>query len=292
LKTGEYLFKKGSTPASIWRQLTQGKGLYYHAFTIVPGWTFIQIKQALAATDALHHTSAELSDTALMVKLGYPNKLPEGQFFPETYYYTRGVADTVILKQAIDLMQKRLNEAWQKRSPNLPYTTQEAALIVASLVEKEAYLNEERPMIAGVIVNRLRKNMLLQIDPTVIYGMGTRYTGKIHKEDLQTDTPYNTYLHKGLPPTPIAMPGLASINAAMQPQIHDYYYFVATGQGGAHQFSKTLPEHNTAVSGAIKKQQAIQPIQGQPVSFFNEERIKIYIHLHLAQLAYQSGMLV
>src|SRR5262249_10504698 len=145
--------------------------------------------------------------------------------------YTRGNPDLLILKRAIDLMQMKLDLAWRTHSPDLPFKTAYEALIAASLVEKEAYLTAEQPVIAGVIVNRLNKNMLLQIDPTVIYGMGTRYTGKIHKADLEQDTPYNTYIHRGLPPTPIAMPGLGAIIAVMQPVKHNYLYFVAKGDG-------------------------------------------------------------
>jgi UPF0755 protein len=184
---------------------------------------------------------------------------PEGEFYPETYYYTRGVADLVILKHAYDLMQSRLNQAWESRLPGLPYQDAYQALIAASLIEKEAHLNQERPIIAGVLINRLRKNMLLQIDPTVIYGMGDRYLGKIYRRDLLDDTIYNTYVHKGLPPTPIAMPSQASIDAAIHPAAHDYYYFVAKGDG-SHQFSKSLPEHHRAV----------QSTKGQQTGYYND----------------------
>lgn len=253
LKTGEYLFPKGSTPVSIWKQITTGVGLVYHPFAIIPGWTFMQLRKALSQTQGLRQTLNGLSDHQIMTRLGNSDLAPEGEFFPETYYYTRGIPDFVILKRAYALMQKQLSAAWLKRAPNLPYKDAYEALIAASLIEKEAYLNAERPVIAGVLINRLRKDMLLQFDPTVIYGMGERYAGKIHKENLQEDTPYNSYIHKGLPPTPIAMPGLASIDAALHPQDNDYIYFVAKGDGG-HQFSKTLSEHNKAVDAAIKKQ--------------------------------------
>src|SRR5579883_139575 len=238
LKTGEYLFPKGSTPFSIWRQLTQGTGHYYHSLTIIPGWSFTQLRQALSQADGLRHLTAQQNDQYLMSMLGHANLAPEGEFFPETYLYTRGVTDLLVLKHAFDLMQKKLDQAWQQRAPDLPYKTPYEALIAASLIEKEAHLEIERPIIAGVLVNRLRKGMLLQCDPTVIYGMGTHYTGKIHKENLLKDTPYNTYIHTGLPPTPIAMPSMLSIEAALHPQQNDYYYFVAKGDG-SHQFSKT-----------------------------------------------------
>lgn len=269
LKTGEYLFPKGSTPVSIWGQVSTGKGLVYHPFTIIPGWTFKQLRQQLARTENLRHTTAAMTDKQIMERLGQPQLAPEGEFFPETYYYTRGIADIIILKRAFDLMQKKFKQAWEERAPGLPYKNDYEALIAASLVEKEAYLSTERPVIAGVLVNRIRKDMLLQFDPTVIYGLGDRYTGKIYKQDLLEDTAYNTYVHKGLPPTPIAMPSMASILAAVRPEEHDYYYFVAKGNG-AHQFSKTLSEHNEAVTAANPKS------VGQS-SYFNSMKIRRYL---------------
>lgn len=253
LKTGEYLFPKGSSLGSIWKQITNGTGLFYHSFTIVPGWSFNQLKLKLSQATGLRHITAKLDGKQIMSHLGNPELASEGEFFPETYYYTRGNPDLVILKRAFDLMQNRLNDAWQHRAPGLPYKNKYEALIAASLVEKEAYLNEERTVIAGVLINRLHKDMLLQFDPTVIYGMGERYNGKIQKENLAEDTAYNTYVHKGLPPTPIAMPSMMSIEAALHPQVNDYYYFVARGDG-SHQFSKSLSEHNVAVSKAVKYQ--------------------------------------
>lgn len=256
LKAGEYFFPAGSSNVSIWRQLITGKGQLIHAFTIIPGYSFAQIKLLLAQTNNFHHVSATLTDQQIMSALGAPNVSPEGMFFPDTYHYTRGVSDLVVLKRAFDLMQKKLNTAWETRDANLPYHSAYEALIVASLVEKEAYLSTERPLIAGVIVNRLRKGMLLQIDPTVVYGMGSRYQGKIFKSNLTADTPYNTYVHKGLPPTPIAMPSMASIQAALHPVQHDFYYFVAKGDG-SHQFSATLPQHHQAVDTANKAKQPV-----------------------------------
>lgn len=251
LKTGEYLFPERSSLFSIWRQMVKGKGFYLRAFIIVPGVTFQQIRQQLSQTDSLRHKAAKMTNQEVMALMGCPQLSPEGQFFPETYYYTRGIQDIVILKRAFDLMQSRLQDAWERRAPGLPYKTPYEALIAASMVEKEAYLNGERPIIASVIINRLRKNMILQIDPTVIYGLGDRYTGKLHKSDLRVDTPYNTYLHKGLPPTPIAMPGMSSIEAVMRPINSQYYYFVARGDG-SHQFSASLAEHDVAVTAAKK----------------------------------------
>lgn len=252
LKTGEYLFPQGSSLFSIWRQITHGKGLYMRSFTIVPGTTFNQLRQALARTDTLRQITKGWSDQQVMAMLGQPNLSPEGQFFPESYYYTRGVQDLVILKRAFDLMQHRFEDAWLKRASGLPYKSSYDALITASLIEKEVRLDVERPLVASVVINRLNKNMLLQIDATVIYGLGDKYTGKIYKKDLLQDTIYNTYLHKGLPPTPIAMPGMSSIEAALHPAVSNYFYYVARGDGG-HQFSQTLSQHNSAVAAAKKK---------------------------------------
>ncbi len=249
LKTGEYFFPKGSTLNSIWKQVTQGKGFYYHAMVIVPGWTFNQLRQALQKEPALRHVIAKWDDRQIMQELGHAELAPEGEFYPETYYYTRDSLDLVILKRAFDLMQNRLAELWQQRALGLPYKNAYEALIAASLIEKEAYLNSERPVIAGVLVNRLQKNMLLQFDPTVIYGLGQRYDGKIYKQNLRENNAYNTYMRKGLPPTPIAMPSLFSLQAAIHPDKNDYFYFVAQGNG-RHQFSKTLPEHDAAVKKA------------------------------------------
>lgn len=276
LKTGEYVFPNGASLVSIWHQVSTGTGLLYHPFTIVPGWSFHQLREELAGIQELHHTATPLNDKQIMDHLGYANLAPEGEFFPETYYYTKGISDFVILKHAFHLMQTKLQQAWDKRAPNLPFKNPYEALIAASLVEKEAYLNSERPMIAGVLVNRLRKNMLLQFDPTVIYGMGDRYAGKIHKENLQENNAYNTYVNKGLPPTPIAMPSTASIEAVMHPEVNDYYYFVARGDG-SHQFSKSLPEHNAAVAATLKKQ----------TSFFNGVRVQPYLYKVISETASQ-----
>lgn len=266
LKTGEYLFPKGANLLSIWRQVTAGKGLYYRSFTIIPGWTFQQMRTELNKAEGLRHFTADLDDKRIMLQIANQAVFPEGQFFPETYYYTRGNVDLVILQRAYDLMQKRLQEAWATRAADLPFKTAYDALIAASLVEKEAYLKQECPIIASVIINRLQKNMLLQIDPTVIYGMGSRYDGKIHKDDLRENTPYNTYVNKGLPPTPIAMPSMTAIEAVMHPATTEFYYFVARGDG-SHQFSKTLTEHHDAVDAAIKRK----------MGAFNELKVKQYI---------------
>lgn len=255
LKVGEYHFPKGSTLYSIGQQILFGHGFFYRQFTIVPGWTFKQIRTELMKTPSLRHLIAALNDQQIMERLGFATLSPEGVFFPETYNYKRNDLDLVILKRAFDLMQSKLREAWQNRMPGLPYKDSYEALIVASMIEKEAYLDSERPIIAGVLINRLKQNMLLQIDATVIYGLGDRYTGKIYKENLLSDTPYNTYTRKGLPPTPIAMPGLSSILAAMHPQQHQFYYYVAKGNG-SHQFSATLQAHHQAVQATMEKKES------------------------------------
>lgn len=247
LKAGEYLFPKGTTPTTMIHQLVTGTGLVYHAFTIVPGWNFKELRESLQNENFLRHTLQNMSDESVMGRMGHPDLTPEGQFFPDTYYFAEGITDVVLLKRAFQAMQNKLNTAWQERESDLPYKNPNEVLIAASLIEKEAYLKDERPVIAGVLVNRLRKDMLLQIDPTVIYGMGTRYDGKIHKENLTENTPYNTYVHKGLPPAPIAIPSLDSIMAVVHPQHNDYLYYVARGDG-SHEFSVTYEEHQTAVT--------------------------------------------
>jgi UPF0755 protein len=252
-KSGEYHFAYGSTAYSIWKQITQGTGHHYRSFTIIPGWTFEQVKQALYEEETIKSITQTMSNNEIMTTLGDSEHKPEGMFMPETYFYIRDVSDLVILQRAYDLMQNKLKEAWEHRNKDLPYNTTYEALIAASLIEKEAYLSPERPKIGGVLINRLRKDMLLQFDPSVIYGMGDKYHGTIYKQDLVADTPYNTYIHKGLPPTPIAMPGIESIQAAMQPEKHEYLYFVARGDG-SHEFSKTLEDHQDAVKKASEMQ--------------------------------------
>lgn len=248
--SGEYLISSGTSPYSIWKQLTSGTGRYYRAFTIIPGWTFKQVREALNNETMLKHVIAPSdSNEGVMIALGDTTHGPEGMFLPETYNYLRGDADLAILKRAYNSMATKLNEAWQGRAAGLPYQTPYQALIAASLIEKEAYLPQEQPKIGGVLINRLRKNMLLQFDPTVIYGMGESYQGKIYKKDLLANTPYNTYVHTGLPPTPIAMPGSTAIMAALHPDVHNFLYFVAKGDG-SHEFTANLQDHHAAVQKA------------------------------------------
>lgn len=267
LKAGEYLFPKGTTANSLLKQITTGSGLYYHEFAIIPGWSFGQLRQALAHEDNLKHDSGTLSDADLMKYMGRADLKPEGQFYPDTYYFLKGSNELVLLKRAFQRMQTKLNEAWQQREAGLPFSTAEDALNAASLVEKEAKVNKDRPLIAGVIINRIRKNMPLQIDPTVIYAAGARYTGVITRQNLLSKSPYNTYIYKGLPPTPIAFPSIDSLEAVLHPAHNNYLYFVADNVGnGEHQFSATLAEHNDAVAKA--KYKKLHP------DFFNEQLIR------------------
>jgi UPF0755 protein len=227
-------------------QLVRGE-FAQESVTIIEGWTFRQMRQALAGAKALRHDTADLSDKELIAKIAPSFKQPEGLFFPDTYLFAKGSSELQIFKQAHQAMMNHLNAAWEKRDPAVPYRSPYEALIMASIVEKETGQKSERPMIAGVFVNRLKAGMLLQTDPTVIYGMGEKYEGKIRKKDLETDTAYNTYVRTGLPPTPIALPGLQSLAAALAPARTEALYFVSRGDGTS-KFSDNLNEHNKAVN--------------------------------------------
>lgn len=286
-KAGEYNFPKGSTPLSILHQIHTGTGLVYYIFTIVPGWNFKQIREALQREEHIQQTIPPLTDTDVMLQIDQNNKVsPEGQFYPDSYYYTGNYPDIKLLKRAYKAMRDKLSTAWLTRAADVPYKNIYEALIAASLIEKEARFDSDRAIISGVIVNRLHKNMLLQIDPSVIYGLGVRYDGKIHKKDLLEDTPFNTYVHKGLPPTPIAMPGLASINAAMHPEKNTYIYYVAR-MDGHHQFSQSLAQHNNAIANlknaTIKNAIVSKNTTYNSNEFFNErlitERLKKLVKL-------------
>jgi UPF0755 protein len=246
IKAGSYELKPNTSPRRLLTQLVRGE-FAQEAVTIIEGWTFRQMRDAIAATKTLRHETAKLSDAELMAKVSTEYKEPEGLFFPDTYLFAKGASDLQIYKQAHQMLLTRLNAAWEKRAENLPYKTPYEALIMASIVEKETGQKSERAMIAGVFVNRLRTGMMLQTDPSVIYGMGTRYEGKIAKKDLLTDTPYNTYTRYGLPPTPIALPGVQSLSAALSPAKTDALYFVSRNDGTSH-FSNDLNEHNRAVN--------------------------------------------
>lgn len=246
LHAGEYALDPGVTPPQLLDAMAGGRVLQ-RDFTIVDGWTFHQLRAALAQVATLRHDGATLDDTQLMQRLGAAGEQPEGRFLPETYAYVKGDSDLDILKRAHDSMTRTLAELWPTREPGLPLASPYEALILASIVEKETGRADERAQIAGVFVRRLKNHMLLQTDPSVIYGMGAAYAGNIHKSDLTTDTPYNTYVRPGLPPTPIALPGRPAIEAALHPAPGDALYFVARGDG-RHVFASSLAEHNRNVA--------------------------------------------
>jgi UPF0755 protein len=245
LHAGEYALDLGITPRQLLANMAAGKVLQRN-FTIVDGWTFSELRQALSKADKLGHDSVNLDDATIMQKIGAPGEAPEGRFLPETYAYVKGDSDLDILRRAHGAMVKTLDALWPSRAKDLPLATPYDALILASIVEKETGRPDERAQISGVFVRRLQNHMLLQTDPSVIYGMGSSYAGNIHKSDLTTDTPYNTYTRPGLPPTPIALPGKAALQAALHPAAGAALYFVARGDGG-HVFSSTLEEHNRNV---------------------------------------------
>nr|WP_094299015.1 endolytic transglycosylase MltG [Noviherbaspirillum autotrophicum] len=246
LKVGNYELKPGTTPLALINQLTRGE-FAQESLSIIEGWTFRQMRQAVAAHPALKHDTAGLSDKEVLEKITSDFKAPEGLFFPDTYLFAKGASDLQIYKQAHALMLKRLNDEWARRDPSVPYKSPYEALIMASIVEKETGVSSERDMVAAVFVNRLKHGMLLQTDPTVIYGMGDKFKGNIRKRDLTTDTPYNTYTRPGLPPTPIALPGSASLMAALNPAKSDVLYFVSRGNGTS-EFNNNLNDHNRAVN--------------------------------------------
>jgi UPF0755 protein len=253
VESGLYEIPAHASPAQILALFAEGK-VVLEQLTVVEGATFADFLTILAAQPHLVHSVRGKTPAQVMSLLGHAGEDPEGEFFPDTYRFAAGTSDVAILTQAYEAMQRELAAAWQARSPDLPFDKPYGALILASLVEKEAALKSERSAIAGVFVNRLRKGMRLQSDPTVIYGLGDNYDGSIHTRDLQTDTPYNTYTREGLPPTPIALPGRESLFAAVQPEDTGALYFVATGAGdGAHHFSKSLEEHNQAVQAYLAR---------------------------------------
>lgn len=249
IKTGEYTLATGLLPAGLLSLLASGKVVNYR-FTIVEGWSVKQLLAALRKDTVLRHTLDGVAEAGRLAGLSQAN--PEGWFLPETYLFERGDTDLQILKRAYRDMQASLANAWAGRDIGLPYETRHELLIMASIIEKETSLASERADIAGVFVRRLHKHWRLETDPTVIYGMGESYQGNIRRRDLKKDTPYNTYTRHGLPPTPIALPGLASLQAAAHPAAGEAMFFVANGQGG-HTFSSTLEAHNQAVKQLIKR---------------------------------------
>ncbi len=242
---GEYQLQPGDSLASLLGKIDRGE-VVQHSVTLVDGWTFREWRQRLDGLKDLKHDSNGLDGKQIMARLGMPDYQPEGWFAPNTYFYTRGTSDLEVMRRALENQRKILDAAWADRDKDLPYDGPYQALIMASIVEKETAQPNEREEIAGVFVNRLRRGMRLQTDPTVIYGLGDSYTGNLRRSDLQRTTPYNTYRIVGLPPTPIAMPGKAAIEAAVHPSNTEDLYFVARGDG-SHVFSKTFAAHRKAV---------------------------------------------
>ena len=245
IKAGDYELTPGMTPLDIVDSMVEGKVKLW-AVQFIEGWTFAELRNALAKSDNLKKVTTDWTDQKIMEAVGAEGEHPEGWFFPDTYMFSSSETDLDILKRAYNRMTSLLELEWAERAKNLPYDTPYQALIMASIVERETGAPYEREQVAGVFVRRLQRGMRLQTDPTVIYGMGDKYDGRIRRRDLRTHTPYNTYRIDGLPPTPIALPGRDSIHAALHPDDGDAVYFVARGDG-SHKFSKTLAEHQKAV---------------------------------------------
>ncbi len=250
LQAGEYRIEPGTTAGALLAQLASGR-VWLHGLSVPEGIRFSELRRLIETHPAIEQTLFTLSDAELMARLGFPGQHPEGRFFPDTYRFARGTSDAELLRWAHAALEGHLARAWENRAPELPLSTPDEALILASIVEKETGRAEERGRVAGVFINRLRKGMRLQTDPTVIYGLGAGFDGDLRRRDLERDTPYNTYTRHGLPPTPIALPGRAAIEAATRPAVTDALYFVADGRGG-HVFSPTLDAHNKAVRDYLK----------------------------------------
>ena len=253
IKAGSYEITAGSTPRSVLSMLVRGDQSL-RSVTLVEGWTFAQVRSALQKAEQLKQETSGLEPETIMKMVNKPGIPAEGRFFPDTYTYAKGSSDVAVLKRAARAMDKRLDAAWALRSPDSPLKSPQDALVLASIVEKETGQAADRAQISGVFNNRLRLGMMLQTDPTVIYGLGSRFDGNLRRRDLLADTPYNTYTRTGLPPTPIAMPGKAALLAAVQPAPTKALYFVARGDGSSH-FSNNLDEHNRAVNKYIRGQQ-------------------------------------
>lgn len=251
LKAGEYEIPPGTTPRQLLDKVVAGR-VRQHAITLVEGWTFNQIMWAISGHPALKKTLSAMGHEEIMDSIGASGEHPEGRFFPDTYFFPKGTSDVQLLKRAYRRMQKTLDREWGNRAEGLPLSTPYEALILASIIERETAQPDERALIAGVFIRRLQKGMRLQADPTVIYGMGEQYNGNIGYQDLRQDSPYNTYVYSGLPPTPIAMPSHESIHAALHPDQGNSLYFVSRGDG-SHVFSTTLEDHSRAVELFQKK---------------------------------------
>ena len=250
IRAGSYLVDKDATPRSLLRKMVVGDE-ELESVHIIDGWTVRQMRAALAAADGLKPTTAGMTDEQLMAAIGSPDEKAEGRFFPDTYVYSKGVKDILVLKRAHDALERQLQAAWALRAPDTPLKNVDEALTLASVIEKETGAASDRGKVAAVFTNRLRVGMPLQSDPTVIYGMGAAYDGSIHKADLQADTPYNSYTRQGLPPTPIALPGRDALRAAVRPDASKALYFVSRGDGTSV-FSETLNAHNAAVNQYIR----------------------------------------
>jgi UPF0755 protein len=246
IRSGVYQFRSPITLRALVDEIARGDVLL-RDIRFIEGWSFQQMREAIAQHPDLLHDTASLAETDLLVKLGAVEPHAEGLFFPSTYFFPPGSSDLEVYRQAHRQLQRLLQDAWQARAADLPYTTPYEALTLASIVEKETGRDADRAMVAAVFVNRLRRGMMLQSDPTTIYGLGERFDGNLRKRELQTDSPYNTYTRRGLPPTPIALPGKASIEAATRPASIDALYFVARGDGSS-EFSDDLADHNRAVA--------------------------------------------
>lgn len=246
LKAGQYRLEQTLTPLELLDKITRGD-VSHSAVTFLEGWTFRQMRALLNQDAGLKHESENLSDKEILTRIGARETHPEGLFFPETYSFIKGSSDLDVLKRAYEQMASHLTSLWEARAPDVPFENPYQALVMASIVEKETGHLAERGLIAAVFVNRLRFNMKLQADPTVIYGLGEKFDGNLRRTDLVSDHPYNTYYHAGLPPTPIAMPGLDALKAVLNPPDSDVLYFVSRGDGTSH-FSESLAEHNRAVA--------------------------------------------
>jgi len=252
IQAGEYRLSPGLTPVEMLEMFGNGS-VVMHQFAIIEGWRFADMLAGLRAHPAV--AQDELVPDEIMAAIGSPDLHPEGQFLPDTYFFPKGTRAVEILKRAHDALKSRLDTDWMRRDPSVQLATPYEALILASIIEKETALASERPLISGVFHERLKQGMRLQTDPTVIYGLGESFDGNLRAADLRTDTPYNTYTRRGLPPTPIALPGAAAIAAAVQPQFEGYLYFVATGESdGSHRFSRTIDEHNEAVRAYLRRE--------------------------------------
>jgi UPF0755 protein len=269
LQVGEYALEPGASPRSLLTAMRDGK-VVRRRFTIVEGWNIRELRAALKRANELEHETDALDDAALMKALGHAGQHPEGRFLPETYLFTRGDSDLDILQRAHDAMEKALAAAWERRLPDSVLKTPDEMLVLASIVEKETGIAQERPRIAGLFERRLRIGMRLQTDPTVIYGLGTNYDGNIRKVHLTTDTPYNTYTRTGLPPTPIAMPGVDALQAVARPAPGEDLFFVAVGDGsGRHLFARTLSEHEANVQRYLQRYRQARASQRRAIEAAN-----------------------